>query len=464
MSGSSTRIRQVLAGVLTLMIVALPAQAFAIAADPAANGSFEVQVERDGVWVDAGSLAFGMQYTTGTLDLPAACDSVRLLPKGGTAAHLDSVALGGSAPVAVEGSTDPLAVAKLKAADNDVTGVSGAIVITFPCAAKRLEINARIQGDLTYAYPFEYPVENTFSPVTADSAFYAYDTGAGPQAIDTASAPFVSAFTTPGTGHPAGYTYVWVADDDENLLVTVDFTPDNTMDDNEDYAIVHVNTPSGVRDLKITAGGSPWGSVEFAYTDKVTYQHKVYSFVIPWSEIGGKADDVHLAFTTYGTAAIMIGKPVFRFYNAKAATHFYTASAAERDTVIATWPDVFTYEGIAFSALGDAPFPPAEPYRASLYRFFNMRNGSHFYTISAEEKASIEAKYPLVYRYEGVAFDVVRPNTEYSLTPVYRFYNVKNGAHFYTASDVERASVMLLYPDTYRFEGIGFEVFGGAAN
>ena len=43
--------------------------------------------------------------------------------------------------------------------------------------------------------------------------------------------------------------------------------------------------------------------------------------------------------------------PIYRFYNVRTGCHFYTASAEERDMVIATWPGIFTYEGEAFSAL-----------------------------------------------------------------------------------------------------------------
>ena len=40
--------------------------------------------------------------------------------------------------------------------------------------------------------------------------------------------------------------------------------------------------------------------------------------------------------------------PVYRFYNAALGTHFYTASAAEKATVEATLSHIYTYEGPAF--------------------------------------------------------------------------------------------------------------------
>jgi len=40
--------------------------------------------------------------------------------------------------------------------------------------------------------------------------------------------------------------------------------------------------------------------------------------------------------------------PVYRFYNKVNGSHFYTVSEAERNNVIATWPHIYTYEGVAF--------------------------------------------------------------------------------------------------------------------
>lgn len=42
------------------------------------------------------------------------------------------------------------------------------------------------------------------------------------------------------------------------------------------------------------------------------------------------------------------GTTVYRFYNRRAGTHFYTASDAERNTVMATLGGTYTYEGTAF--------------------------------------------------------------------------------------------------------------------
>lgn len=155
---------------------------------------------------------------------------------------------------------------------------------------------------------------------------------------------------------------------------------------------------------------------------------------------------------------------VYRFYNQSAGTHFYTASIQERDFVIATWPDVFTYEGPAFYLYDDMPEPAQiQPLGVALapttpvHRFYNMKNGSHFYTISAAEADMVKAKYPTIYHYDGVGFNAYVAPVEYMpLQPVYRFYNKVNGTHFYTIDPNEKAVVQLLYSDTYTYEGIAF--------
>ncbi len=158
---------------------------------------------------------------------------------------------------------------------------------------------------------------------------------------------------------------------------------------------------------------------------------------------------------------------IYRFYNQGSGAHFYTASAEERDMVMATWPTLFTYEGPAFyvydesvyentSASGVIPLPDAP-----VYRFFNKLNGSHFYTISAQEADRVIAMFPGTFSYDGVGFSAYSEPSEYMpLMPVYRFYNLENGSHFYTISPDEKALVQLYYADLYRFEGVAFYAIG----
>ncbi len=440
------------------LVVALALPASALAAE-GANGHYAVQVFSGGAWKTVATASFGVHYTTASIPMPGDFDRIRLVQYGGTAAQIDGVLLDGQGPADAEGLTAPLGLAKLQSVDCDVTNLhEQAVILTFGTCGSDLELTARVQGDMTGTFPFEYPGENSLGPVTADSAFYSYAVATGPTAIDTGAEPFMSVFSRPGTGHPEGYTHVWVANDEEHLLVTMDFTSDNTMDADDDYAIVHVRTASGVRDFRVSANESEWGDVAFTYTDTVSYQHKVYSFEIPWEEIGGPTATVDVAFTAYGTAAIALA-PVHRFYNANTGAHFYTISEEEKAAVQATWPTIFIYEGRAFmTAAPGVPLPSElEAVRVPLYRFYNVRNGSHFYTISADESAYVQAHYADTYRFEGEAFDVFRsPSGYFAPLQVHRFYNRVTGTHFYTISENEKVLVQAMWPTVFTYEGIAF--------
>lgn len=141
---------------------------------------------------------------------------------------------------------------------------------------------------------------------------------------------------------------------------------------------------------------------------------------------------------------------VYRFYNPGAGTHFYTASSVERDIVIAKWPHVFAYEGPVYYVDPSTDTMP-------LYRFYNPGNGSHFYTASVTEKNHVIATWPHVFAYEGWTYSVSTASAA-GKRPVYRFYNLKNGSHFYTASSTERDIVMAKWPSVYHYEGAVFWV------
>ncbi|NTW27974.1 MAG: hypothetical protein HGA39_01205 [Coriobacteriia bacterium] len=144
-------------------------------------------------------------------------------------------------------------------------------------------------------------------------------------------------------------------------------------------------------------------------------------------------------------------KPVYRFYNKTNGSHFYTGSELERYTVMNTMSATYTFEGPAYSvnASNTANSVP-------LYRFYNVKNGSHFYTASAQERDTVIANWSSTYRFEGPAYNVSMTSTGGS--PVYRFYNKKNGSHFYTVSLQEANNTILNYSATYNFEGIAYYI------
>jgi hypothetical protein len=142
---------------------------------------------------------------------------------------------------------------------------------------------------------------------------------------------------------------------------------------------------------------------------------------------------------------------VFRFYNFRSDTHFYTGTTTERDQIVATLGGTYRYEGVAYSI---------DQYSAAnsrpLMRFYNKRNGTHFYTADLWEASQIEETMSSIYHYDGIAYWVADASA--GGTIVYRFYGVKSGTHFYTADPVERDRIINTQGKAYRFEGPAFSV------
>jgi hypothetical protein len=92
---------------------------------------------------------------------------------------------------------------------------------------------------------------------------------------------------------------------------------------------------------------------------------------------------------------------------------------------------------------------------APVYRFYNRKNGSHFYTAWPAERDKVRSKLSATYTYEGPAYNVSVVNVV-GATGVYRFYNRKNGSHFYTSGVAERDNVIARYAAIYTYEGVAF--------
>lgn len=94
--------------------------------------------------------------------------------------------------------------------------------------------------------------------------------------------------------------------------------------------------------------------------------------------------------------------------------------------------------GMARTGWGGAAKSAAS--RTPVYRFYNTRTGAHFYTLSEAERAHVLATLPFMTP-EGPAFHASTVTTA-GLSPVYRFYNTRTGVHFYTISASERSSIL----------------------
>lgn len=94
-------------------------------------------------------------------------------------------------------------------------------------------------------------------------------------------------------------------------------------------------------------------------------------------------------------------KPVYRFWSPVGQEHFYTTVTAERDNLVAKYSHYWTLEGVAFYVdPEDQPPAGSQP----VYRFWSPANNLHFYTVSEAERENLIANYPDFWRPEGVAW------------------------------------------------------------
>jgi hypothetical protein len=170
------------------------------------------------------------------------------------------------------------------------------------------------------------------------------------------------------------------------------------------------------------------------------------------SEAAGAA----ISITLTGSAA-PASQPVYRFWSPLFNGHFFTISAAERDSIIATYPSTtWSYEGEVFRA-----FTTQVAGTVPLYRFWSPRMNGHFYTTSAAERDHIQQTYDSnTWTYESIAYYVYPTDTAIANTAtVARFWSPTYQHHFYTASAAERDSVLRNYPASiWTPEGDSFRV------
>ena len=238
-------------------------------------------------------------------------------PKGGGAAHIDAIQLGGKAPSVMTGCRDIHIMKKVGRKDHDIIDAFDKefdLKFTGLGNDKTLKLTARVEPEIISKTPFQFPYANLYKKIDETARFYTYNLkfSEGGQIPDTLqnndpNKPFFKQYCRTGSGHPDGFTYGWVSNDDHNLYVKIDFTPDNTMDGDKDYAGVHIKTAKGLKTFTVSMKENDWGSPDFTYTSNAKYQHKVYTFTIPLREIdlspSGGSQDVQMAIAAYGTAS-----------------------------------------------------------------------------------------------------------------------------------------------------------------
>ena len=135
--------------------------------------------------------------------------------------------------------------------------------------------------------------------------------------------------------------------------------------------------------------------------------------------------------------------PVYRFFEFKQGFHFYTADENEKESIVERSIDGelnYQLENVSFRVLADnkdSLTGEAIENAKPVYRFFNRDTGSHLYTIDENEKNHIQNNLSN-YSFDGInyyAFTSEPQNIE--TVPLYRMYNTVSGSHLFTTDSNE---------------------------
>ena len=292
---------------VTLFIGVTPS----ILADPDNNeGSFYISVLRDGEWRSEGKLSF---FDYETLQMPLNNNigqlKLRLAQKGRDSAYVDYVAVQKygisclpESAINIDDNTDVLT--KILHPDYDVCyGWSSTIEIVWDFAPKNATLVMRAMEEdlgeghgapLYYPWPYEH---YTLNSLLINDGGIAVD-----GLLEEDTKPDFRVFWQPYTPHPDGYTNGWMHCDNEYLYAAVEVTVDNTADEG-DWGALYIIVDGEQREFRVSTDQT-WGVRGFQYTSSVPYEHRIYEFKIPLSEINAVVgNEIQYIFGAYGTAA-----------------------------------------------------------------------------------------------------------------------------------------------------------------
>ncbi len=144
--------------------------------------------------------------------------------------------------------------------------------------------------------------------------------------------------------------------------------------------------------------------------------------------------------------------PVYRFWSPGFNNaHFFTMSSTEKENLL--FNNDWVYEGRAFTATTASTSCTGQ---ASIYRFWSAPFKSHFYTASTAERDSLISG-DTNWWYEGAAYCAdLSPGAGRSA--LYRFWSPKFKKHFYTADSAEKDGLISGNPD-WQFEGTAYYIY-----
>lgn len=165
------------------------------------------------------------------------------------------------------------------------------------------------------------------------------------------------------------------------------------------------------------------------------------------------------------TAAATATLGVYRFFDTNTGTHFFTADGNEKDGLKNSAsrgyrPDL-VQETNGFGAIDPNS---TDTSKVQVYRFFDTAHGTHFFTASQTEADTLRNSNSVGYRpdliFEASSSFYEHATQQSGDTAVYRFFDSKFGTHFYTGDQKEYTAITTPGAATFRAdlvsEGVGF--------
>jgi hypothetical protein len=266
-------------------------------------------------WELQEELQFLKQYSTASVDLRGVLPDadgeykVRISQQGGIAAHIDYVALASDE----EGVIPPVSALRLddgsdvfkKVAlqDNDVADAWGkTIELTWGGSIDSPVLLLNANEELSVVeIPMRTPqvmIPELMLPYTIENNGAFTVDGVPDDALGDAD---FSDYWLPASGHPWGYTYLWLRSDGEYLYAIMEVTSDNTYDETG-WGCLYIYTNGALKEFRVDAASDEYGLGGFVYSNKVAWQHILYEFEIPLSELeAGVGDSIKVGYGSYGT-------------------------------------------------------------------------------------------------------------------------------------------------------------------
>ena len=221
----------------------------------------------------------------------------------------------------------------------------------------------------------------------------------------------------------------------------------------------YTSTGANSGTLNLFSGATPEGSIAF------TGQYTLGSFAFAYNNFGNGQSNLQI--TTSVVNAQSSGLPagyqnggsglvgaVYRFFDTRFGTHFFTSDAGEKNTVLATRSDLVEET----NGFGDVA--QSDPNAVAVYRFFDTKFGTHFFTASSTERDTVIATRPdLTYESGSTFYEHLTAQSGGDVA-VYRLFDQGTGTQFLTGDQGEYTGITTPGSASYRAdlhaEGVAF--------